>query len=144
MPEAAHELFAEVIHAAHRGVPHKEDLARWRDEVQRLVLGVEGVHDGEPAVLVRRGELELLAVVPCLGAGANLLNRLDGNYARSSARYRHTCHEKHSLMRRFFEYHTISPWSGSSLKKYCFCFFDETLSMGMPFNSSGGTTTSAM
>ena len=48
--------------------------------MQRLVPAVEDVDDREPPVLVFRRELELLAVVPCIGALAELLDVLDGDY----------------------------------------------------------------
>ena len=79
--QAAHELFPDLVHLAHSCVPHDEQLACRSDEVESLVLGVKHVDEGEPEVFVRRCELKLFSVIPCVRAGANLLDRLDGYFA---------------------------------------------------------------
>jgi hypothetical protein len=50
--------------------------------VERLGLTIEDVDDREPAVLVFRSELELLAVVPCIGARTEFFDVFDGNWAK--------------------------------------------------------------
>lgn len=54
-------------------------VAGGSDEVESLVGPIEDVNECEPAVLVRRRQLELFTVVPRVGASANLLDGLDRN-----------------------------------------------------------------
>lgn len=64
VPEPAHELLSDGEERAERAVPERKDVGGRGDGMECLVSPVGDVDECEPARLVLRRELELLAVVP--------------------------------------------------------------------------------
>lgn len=80
--DAAHELLAQRIQVPEGDEPQLEDVGGERDNVQGLVLAVGEINDGHPPVLGVGGDLELLAVVACVGAGTDFLYTFNGDCTR--------------------------------------------------------------
>ena len=78
---ASHEFLSYRIQLPQRDVPEMECVVRGSDEMERLVLSVEHVNDGDPSVLILACELELLAIIPRVRSRPELLDILDGNCA---------------------------------------------------------------
>lgn len=74
--ETAHQFLTNGVEFPERCVPHAKDILGGGNEMQRLVRAVDDVDDGEPAILVLLGELELLSIVTGIRAGPQFLDVL--------------------------------------------------------------------
>ena len=74
-----HEFPSDGIQLSQCDVPKLKCIQGRSDQMERLVLSVEHVNDGDPSILVLACELKLLAIIPRIGSRPEFLDVLDGN-----------------------------------------------------------------